>query len=594
MAENSNINRSNAWISILRGQQQNLAQLSERTEKEFLSHGSKLAESLSCLKKIFEHSSLITTVMGSNDQKSPLLSSNIVFNESLSTLETYDMEIKKRLEQIRIIAARLEKFSKWQSNFRTLTQSLGIVSLNVKIHSDILDSNENSKIFADEGKNFTSYYTKNIKEIFYRVSQLRVMIKNILNEVRIHIEEHQNKVKSAKEQITSIIKTINKLFNSSSELSVEIKNGSSKISDKVENIVKSLQLQDISQQRLSHVINAIDDICTQIEGDAIKKEDNSKLHLVSQIAFLQLSHINLVKQDMIAAGATMIDDLNVIFENIYQHSDSIKRLTGISRDNQYALIIEKLQDEMNNIISSLSENIDINRYLIAEVDTINQTTGETSGFIEELERISDDLRLLAVNARVNATQPEYTDIVLKVLADETKAISITATNLTEDVLKDLNWILDVINELKISFNEVFEKNIQDSKILADKISKACNGLEGLKNIVKDNIQTIDQSSKQLTFIFNNLISSIYFPEIVSDSLETVIDSMNIFIKQTREILDDDMINIVHDNIDDLAGRYTIHTEHKCHNIAAQNIVNNTSDEITTEEDDDVSGSIELF
>lgn len=190
------------------------------------------------------------------------------------------------------------------------------------------------------------------------------------------------------------------------------------IDREIDAISVSLQYQDITRQKLEHVLTAIDQIISDC-GTAIATPPAARLKVACRMQAMQLQAID---QDLSKAGETVTRGL----EGIIGQLTNIEA-QGISVDSQQQSV-ERMRQVMHALLNdhralqaALAQSLVGLEEAIATTRRFASTTTAATGTMRQL---AADLRMMGLNAQVQSVQVNHGG--LEVLSGEASRISIEA------------------------------------------------------------------------------------------------------------------------------------------------------------------------
>jgi methyl-accepting chemotaxis protein len=351
-------------------------------------------------------------------------------------------DVTNVLPKVEICSANLKRLHDMCPVITTIAKKLNIVALHISMESS---------------------RSKQCEEMFnFFVHEIRVLAEKV-NKISKRIREDSDRAKSRQVEDFSIIsgkKERLSLLADNAKNSVEenmyhieglIKQAlktmhtaeihSKKISSLVGEIVVAIQFHDISRQQIEHIVKNLEDISSFFHEDinSANGEREKALAKAYTVMSLQVEQINQVKKEIINAYTKAKRSFSEIGNEV---EALVSSMIDLSQDTDHT---GNNTSNFKKLISSLGELEEITGEGREMAKVINQTLKESaetaeslSAHLTQMEDISMDLHIKAINAL----------IMSKRLGTEGKTLSVLAEDVTEVSLDSNEFVLDVVEILK--------------------------------------------------------------------------------------------------------------------------------------------------
>jgi methyl-accepting chemotaxis protein len=269
---------------------------------------------------------------------------------------------------------------------------------------------------------------------------------------------------------------VNLLLTKTAESLVEVSTHSMAIGKVVDEVIQSLQFQDIVRQQLEHVVASINEASSIVDELAGSREPD--LSRAAAILKLQEEHMREAHR----AIKTVHD--RIIAEFGKAHREVGKLIVALP---QAALdeSSERGRDSLDEILENVEKQIslyDRTTFLETRTETISNTaschTKRLEVHVDRIRRVSEDMVLGALNATVTSARLGKAGTTLKVLSEEVTKLS---TAFTAFVTKTAT-ILGEIQDAASVMSESVKRNLS-----------TVGEMTGLKDL----LQTMRSASKGL-------------------------------------------------------------------------------------------------
>jgi methyl-accepting chemotaxis protein len=356
--------------------------------------------------------------------------------------------------------------------------------------------------------------------------------------------------------------------------------------DSIGEIVQSMQLHDITRQRIEHTCDALKNLKQKTADlekrgvvwrriynlfkNADKKVDNNgsggftAAGLIADTCKLQRAQLQKAKEDFVQAIEHILDNLSNVALYAVSISEEIIQISGTKESKEGSFILEMEQDvvQLSNALKTFTE---IKKDLSQAMNTMAETAAGMSGYMKEMEKIGIEMQTLALNASIHAAHIGDRGIALSTLADSIHRLAVeTAAMVTAIVanLKEAN-----VNAEKLA--SMARKEISDGEKKTVQINKSLNNvLLPLKTVdaeIEALLPRIDASGKSLASDIQDMLAKINIHHKISADIERVEASLekasdNLRVKNSEN----NMAGNTSGLLDDLASQYTMNSERETH------------------------------
>ena len=281
-------------------------------------------------------------------------------------------------------------------------------------------------------------------------------------------------------------------------------------------------------------------------------------------------------------------------------SVEIYEITGSSNDLKGSFILA-IEQDIGYLEDCINECMRLNRDLSVAMLEVAKTASGMSVFMKQLEKLSIEMQMLALNARVHAAHIGDQGLTLGVLADSIHQLAIETT-------KQVSFISLNLKDVVASAEKLATKTNSDNLIVQDKSGKIKDNLEQIIKPIKkidDEINLllprIDQAGQILADDIEQLTAQVAIHNRVDENIENVVLSLSNISAKARGNKAAGYSSGGVKHLDDLARRYTMHSERETHLGSAKptpaEISLKTAAPITGKacgNEDDLGDNVDLF
>ena len=235
-----------------------------------------------------------------------------------------------------------------------------------------------------------------------------------------------------------------------------------------------------------------------------------------------MSSIAVKVQDNEEGLSSAITKLNGVNDNAMSCKELLEKLM-VENEKQNEVITHTLQEFHRSIESLLEETNKRNEELVAELRNFTQVVTKASEHVTQLNSITDQVRLISLNARIEAARAGSAGKGFAVVAGEIQKLA----DQSEGCTKEFTDVLHMIDKGAHDNEVLIRKNVEG-------LEEGCKELSNYLGEVKEGIE---QSSKEHTNVCEAL-----FATLGTNIQETA---------QTTDLIQK-LINIFAENANDIA------------------------------------------
>ncbi len=543
-------------------------------------------------------------VQTSGKESDQILLNNVaeLAKQSLTELKKTNTNISQDLKNVEVSIELLDRLHRSLNNLRSISKTLGIVSLNIAIESS--RSGNSEKIF--------SFFVEEINDLSNRVNIIFRDISNDSKESQIkqqliwtHViyreKELQAITSTADNIIEGNIEKIKKLFENSRDKFEKSTLYTKEISRHIGEIIESIQFEDITRQQIEHIIEAIQDLKEQY-NDELCLDDAHPTHpqILTQIySFIniQAAQVEQVIYEIREAHKKILNsfseisiliDLLVEMTTLFSSKNQTRTESGAS--------FEELISDFTNLDIVLDQGHNLSNKIEEAMLKSEEIALQLSSHIEKVEEISLDLHIKAINAIIMSNQLGPEGVALSVLAKNVTYISKESNDFVTEVVEIINSISGLTEKL-------------NSRSESDKIKNQLTDVnnEHLLDSVLDEILKVYnkfQEDSSLTFNFSTSLketlmqakSDISFLIEMAVQLETCLVNINMTAQSLEPYIEQTYLKEI--SLNQTSEKYTMKVERDIHNKIFNNATLAPSNDGDSQQIkdiyDDFGDNVELF
>ncbi len=400
---------------------------------------------------------------------------------------------------------------------------------------------------------------------------------------------------SGERAIYNILQSLEDIGQKADQLAAGIKERSTAMVQGISDVVMAMQFHDITRQQLENVSSAltqtIDKAQAIVELDAAETNEQAVLEIYS-ILSIQVAHLNSIYEQVRNARQQIETGLKKTMEQARIQAEDARTLLEMKGRNDNKSVVASLEREIDNIVISLNKSLKVVTQAAEVSREVYDNVLEIGSFVHKIEAIAFDVKILAINAMVEALKTDAAGNTLTVLAKELSTLS-------QDTRDGANDCIEMLQSIMAGTEKQLEfaANLDQSSIVVDEMIDQAKEFTGTILSSLQEVSTIghkmDSSSRDLSSRITQLIPGIKFPQILGDRIDQnwqticrTIDQIEEAYPQFKEGSPE-----VRKMLEKLAQQYVMERERSIHaQVAGGSLHNTDTNEIDLFEDD----GFELF
>lgn len=526
--------------------------------------------------------------------------------QALGKLDICREDVTNVLPNIKTCSINLKRLRNMCPVIKAIAKKLNIVALHIS-----MESSRSKK--CEEMFNF---FVKEIKQLAGTVQGVSNKILQDSDNVRAGQDSDFKNISARKDTLSDLadnahemvegnVVLIEELITMALKVMKRAEIHSNKISSLVGDIVVAIQFHDIVRQQIEHVIETLDEVDTLFSEDreTTETDDHKADSLLKAytILSLQAEQINQVIKEINDAYQKIKNSLNDIGKEVEELVNSVCELSinsnnDLNEKNPFVMLLSGL-DQLNNILFQGKEMATI---IEKNLKKSIETAGNLSGHLTQMEDISEDLHIKAINALIMSKSLGTEGQTLSILAEEVTAVSSDSNNFVLDVSE----ILKAISDLTSTFSCLSHDDESSLTEGGEQQITLSTGIRMLSNIYNDFTDKSTQSTENSQSLKDKILClepGLSFLCEMEETLSSQLKSINNIMKNIMPFLPED--RNISDDLAHLKSRYTMDIERGIHNRAftdgskEDDSFENFNEDINNPgdaEEDSLGDNIELF
>ncbi len=512
---------SGTWEARLQNCVRDICLATKSMEDEFLSIGSKLQDFHGETKEVAGLSSSVAGLMSGDEINATVEGLRGIF-ERMQELET---ESRRGTETLEHILKILGSITSSIAGFKSITRTLNVLCVFTRIENARFSQNDTGfdTLAADIKKLSVDIETK-FTDIVAKSNELSQLILQILSRVRDLENRQQGQKRTMLDQIIASHRPLAERMRLASVHAGQISERYDAIVRSIGEMVVSMQFHDITRQRFEHASKGLDGLIPvaarltgrvpggaggnllpppdAISGDrapdhkTLRKGEEEAICEVGDMCELQSVQLRNSSDQLTAAVGTIIDNLWATARNI--EAISKEALDISAADGTGQSFLSEVEAGLSFITATLNEYTEANRELSVAMRSVAATLLDMSGFVNEIERIGMQIKMIALNAIVKAAHIGEEGAALSVLAEAVHHLSGSTCEKTAKVAETFKEIVRAAEGLSNVIAGDGEGKDEKTLSMGDELRRLVGALGGINENVAALLARLQDSGRALS------------------------------------------------------------------------------------------------
>ncbi len=351
-------------------------------------------------------------------------------------------------------------------------------------------------------------------------------------------------------------------------------------------IVQSMQFHDITRQRIEHSCDALKNLHQRTAGwkkerriwrkiyNLFKsaRDNNSQsrfpvANLVADTCNLQRAQLQSAKNDFSSAIERILDNMKNVAFYAGTISEEIMKISG-KKEGEEGSFIEELERDANNLSNSIGTFALIKKDLSAAMNTLTKTAADMSVYMKEMEKISIEMQILALNASIHAAHIGDQGVALGTLADSIHALAAQTDTMVVKIVTNLREAIVNAEKLAVMADAANSESNRITDQIKNSLGQMLLPLKTIDAEIETLLPNIDESGNALAADIQELISTVTIHHKVTSGIERVEASLEKAVKIMKVKSTKNMVSDKAGLLKDLASQYTMQSERETLLLAA--------------------------
>jgi methyl-accepting chemotaxis protein len=306
-----------------------------------------------------------------------------------------------------------------------------------------------------------------------------------------------------------------------------LKGSSDGVTRSFSEIVAALQFQDITRQRLEHVEKALNNLGRHLQKFSERQDfsnDAEAERLFGCICRLQHDQLELASREFVDAAENMTKNLNEMSNNVVAMASDTRSLLRVSDDangNRYTVVLSALQ----SIAVHLEKTGSTHQSTALNLAEVNEGIQKVSLLVEEIEFVSEEMQLLALNAAISAAHARRQGAGLDVIAQNIQDVAEEACHYALSLAQQCSTITEHARSLQ-AVEQDNQSGGGDVRDLIEQAQKSMANLESSYADLVDMAEKVDLDARDLSREVAMIISTLNIGQLFREKLSPILKRFN--------------------------------------------------------------------
>ncbi len=577
------------WTTQLSNISQGISEITQSTEQHFLDIGSKLQNYVEQAQQMARLSAEITSRMSGEQIQESIDGLQQILQKLKNHLSNLEQHFDSRSDVLTHYLDVTQRIASALEDFRMLVLNLSMLGFLTRVeNAHISNTNSGFGTLAQDVKQLGVTIQDKSHQIIGVSGSLSQTIEQTFHGVN---DLEQSRRSQAKNLLDTTIHNHQALANrvtNATQASLDVNNQTRDIARSINEIVSSMQFNDITRQQIEHVKEAIEAIIQNI-GDL---DDDEMAAIIMKLVRLQSAQLNQSKDELTGAVTNIIRDLQIIGNSVAAMIDNTSNVAW-SSDTDGLAFMEEIDSGIGSIIATLSSDAQEQDRIDATMNSVSGSVEDMSGFVDEIEMLGLQLQLIALNARIKAAHIGLEGVTLDTISGAIYELSKNSRKDTKELSKTLSDVTATAKDFNSRSRSEQQNLHQEVSQMMHDMQQMLSYLHHINDEVLELLTEMNITGNQLIENISTTTTSITIHKLMDEALSTNIDSLNEIADNAElccknpDITDSSII------FQDLIANYTMQSERAIHRQHF-NVAEEETEDIVTQETSEYGDNVELF
>ncbi|MCG6552297.1 MAG: methyl-accepting chemotaxis protein [Candidatus Magnetominusculus sp. LBB02] len=512
-----------AWCSSLVKMAGQLSATSKAAGTEFRELGITLRGfSSACTDNSSMAANLVTAIESGGGFNVTSLKS--LFGKVYTEIDISSKLILEGSKEMNLIIGDLNKVVNMEDFFRKLSKTITIIGTLIRIETARV-GNAEFNIMTELVDTLANQILQGTDDIITSVRTANVCIKDANEHLSPFIRTAEMELNSVKNRVNIIIGELELMSSQARSLCDRISTRAASISAEVGAITVSMKMYEVTRRRIGHVCEALHDI-EAIVSTLDSKDAEDKFVLtkwISEAIEIQIKQLYAILSETHDASVNVSGSLSKVSDLSEAQAEDAATITEEEASGRNKITLVGLA--LDALVKVLTAVNDMTVSLLDSIKLTSTNIQGMTGHVANVESISDNMNLMAMNAMIKVSRVGEAGRGLGVLADEISKLSETTNIRIAECAGLINSILNRSSRIKTYLSGELNSRLETSRVVAEQTFTAIETLMRQDKEVISSMNAISSIATSLKMDIDNVLRRINFSSIIEHTVNEVLTAL---------------------------------------------------------------------
>jgi hypothetical protein len=499
--------------------EEHVRQVSAALEADFFATGTgmeNLAKHGDEFVRVSEH--LLNSATGRVDGTGLFAKAVQVLQKPLNFLNDSQAKTQALLSRLKLANDRIDEFISIQADLQRTIAPLKFIQTLFKIESAPLGEQVQTMFGAltNEIEQLHDQVCNLFTTKFLELREIQCTVNQVIFELKAQTDQLWQGISREKSQIEQSISQLQEELLKNQEREPRISRVGKEVNQDIQQIVMGLQFQDIISQKIQHTGTALRHIMKLLENPG-------QAAGLGKLCQLEVGQLQAIRKEIASAENIIKTGMQNVLDRIVKADTQCLTLTEFqqlttSADGMVEILFDVFGTLRKQIASTVANSG-------AAYEKLRPIGGLASDLTVEVRDLSQRIHLIGLNAQVQAAQVGH-GVALEVLSARTSEISRATTQISEDVAKHLDQLVQGLADSVKELEALQQEALSQQKCLANEGATTEKNLHALRDDALTSLQRLSTLLDNIRDESQSLIGAVDFVGISDTALEELIGELN--------------------------------------------------------------------
>jgi len=549
-------------ISTIRTLIDDVRQLGLSIEPIFIKIGETLAESAADLSGLQQEFAALSASLESDDMERI----GLVLGEAAQKSMVLSLAIEGEGDLLAPVTRAVQEVGKPLNSLKQIGSEVGALSVNAKVlAAQVHVAGIDFSVFTQEIGRLGALGSDAVQKTEASLEIVKVMVNRAQDAFSAFGKDNAAELTQVAQRMDICLSFLARRQDASRNAINRMSAMTKDIEEKISQCVASLQINDLTSQRIDHIAVALDKLCHLLEEGPTKEGeyawavDFDSAHL----AALALTVCTLQKSQFLYASEAFSKEVDKIISSLTGLSSDVWDIHSITKDvfqgDKGENFIRDVQTHAETSARLLDMYVSAKQQICTIMGDVSEGFKAMSQDVSAINSIDADIRVMGLNATFKCGRLGDSGRALGVVAQELRSCSRRTEESSAAVVTTIAPVAQAITDL------VDRTNTENSQAesLTTQTETALAELTNLVQTLETSVLGLQGRCNRLAVLMEKTVSSIDVNKIMAPKISSVLDRLSQINWATP--IDDQMLETVQDDVRKfLASHYTMEGERTIH------------------------------